>query len=659
LCGINGILSNDPEIKSSILHLNKLVRHRGPDDEGYVCVDTQTGSWVSFSGEDSIEQIRSTLPDISFADFHNFNLVFGHRRLSIIDLSKRGHCPMSDENGKVWITYNGEIYNYIELRQELESFGFKFRTQSDTEVIIRAYQKWGEEAFTRFNGMWAFGLWDSVNGKLILSRDRFGVKPLYYMICKDYFAFSSEIKPLIYLRDEFTINEAKIPFFLLYGNRLNSEETYIDNIHSLRPSHYLVYNWGNLNIKRYYSAAVRKNDDRSEQQLGEELLNLFIDSVKLRFRSDVPVGTCLSGGFDSSSIAAISHLISPRKLNTFSAVWSQKECDESRYIDIVNTAFGCTANKIEPPAEEFEETFDKISYYQEIPTEGPGLYPQWYVMKKANGVVKVLLDGQGGDEVFGGYFSTGFYLKSLIADGNYGAALSNWKLALKYLSERGIHSFASSLFPHLYNKAVRGFLSDRHRMLNDSILSKLNKEKLYLDTAPPEIFDNYLNNLSYHYVTNLTVPALLHYEDRSSMAHSIESRVPFLDYRLVEFGLNLPARFLSEKNGTRPLYRRVFEKYLPAQITARKDKLGYPTPFAKWTRTSLKSMVSDVLLNGTKLKPFINRQFVEKKLREHFENKIDFSWEIWRLLSFEKFLSLPGKVRRRTEHRFEESNLYP
>jgi len=195
-------------------------------------------------------------------------------------------------------------------------------------------------------------------------------------------------------------------------------------------------------------------------------------------------------------------------------------------------------------------------------------------------------------------------------------------------------------------------------MLNNSMLDKSNREQLYLDIAPPKRFGNYLNNLAYHYITNLTIPALLHYEDRSSMAHSIESRVPFLDYRLVEFGLNLPAQYLSDEGGTRPLYRKAFEKYLPAQITARTDKLGYPTPFAHWTRTSLRFLVTETLLNSRRLIPYINRKFVEKRLKEHLDNRIDFSWEIWRLLSFERFLTLQEKIRKKEEKRFEESNIY-
>jgi asparagine synthase (glutamine-hydrolysing) len=648
LCGISGILSDDPEIKRSISYINALLKHRGPDDEGFLLINTHTGLSQSFSGEDSVDKIKNAYPNISSAEFDNYNLALGHRRLTIIDLSEQGHCPMSDEDGKIWITYNGEIYNYIELREELKSYGFKFRTQSDTEVIIKSYLKWGEECFSHFNGMWAFAIWDSLKKKLILSRDRFGIKPLYFVKLKNFFAFSSEMKPLLHLAPEnFEINDKKIPFFLLYGNRLNDEETYISNIQSLKPSHYLIFENGSVKIKLYYEIPVT-NDSKPENALKEELLSLFTDSVKLRFRSDVPVGTCLSGGFDSSSIVAISHEIFSKGLNTFSAVWSYKECDESNYIDIVNRKFNCVPNKVEPSVDEFESIFTKIIYYQEIPTEGPGLHPQWYVMKKAKGNVKVLLDGQGGDEVFGGYLLRGAFLKSLIIDRKYKELFTYRNMYYSFLAENGFHDFSSTLFPNMYNKIFRGFLSNRYKILNKETLSKMSKNELYYDIAPPVRFKSYLNNIDYHFITNLSIPALLHYEDRSSMAHSIESRVPFLDYRLVEFGINLPPQYLSDEKRTRPLFRSVFENLLPKQVVERKDKLGYPVPFAEWTRGRLKNWIFDTLTNPKAVSyKYLDLKQVEKHLTEHFNNKIDYGWNIWRLLSLEKFLELINSVKHR------------
>jgi len=410
MCGINGILSTDSEIKRKIITQNKLLSHRGPDDEGFTAINTSNNEYISFAGDDSIQYYKHKLENIQNADFSSFDLFLGHRRLSIIDLSEKGHAPMSDSTNKIWITYNGEIYNYIELRDELLSCGYKFRSSTDTEVIIYAYLKWGLECVNHFNGMWAFGLWDGIKKRLFLSRDRFGVKPLYYSYSNNYFAFSSELKPLAYLiGNKVEINELSIGQFFINGNRFNTESTYLKNIFSLPPSHYLIYKEGPAAPVKYYDIADNKTDVPDEKLISE-MDRLLTDAIKLRFRSDVTVGTCLSGGFDSSSIVAFSNKFLTRPLETFSAVWEDKRCDESKYIDLINSKYNCKEHKIIPREDEFESIFKKIHYFQEIPTEGPGLYPQWHVMQSAKNNVKVLLNGQGGDEVFGGYFMDQTYL---------------------------------------------------------------------------------------------------------------------------------------------------------------------------------------------------------------------------------------------------------
>lgn len=650
MCGINGIIGHNSELKKKISTMNLLLKHRGPDDEGFVCINSQDGLINQFSGDDSIEYIKNTHKHITAADFVKYDLVFGARRLSIIDLSEKGHIPMSDSTGKIWITYNGEVYNYIELREELRSFGYKFNTECDTEVIIYSYLHWGEECLNHFNGMWAFAIWDGFKNKLFLARDRFGIKPLYYSLINSSFAFSSEIKPLIILKPGlFEVDEARIPFFVLYGNRLNTDNTYIKDIYSLKPSHYLVYQNEEIFVKKYYEIPIIPYFEKTEDQLKDKIIEILTDSVKLRFRSDVPVGTCLSGGFDSSGIVSLSSQMNVIGLNTFSAVWKDKECDESNYIDIINREFGCYENKIEPLAEEFEDVFEKLSYYQEIPTEGPGLIPQWYVMKKAKSKVKVLLDGQGGDEVFGGYYGTWTFLLSIMKEKKIMSFFSNLKLFFNFLNKNDLHHLSSYLFPYLYNKVVRGYLSNNFNILNKDILSKTPKHELYYDAAPPKLFKHYINNFSYHYIRTLTIPSLLHYEDRASMAHSIESRVPFLDYRLVQLGINLHPHHLIYKKVSRPLYRKALENNLPAEIINRKIKLGFPTPFAKWTRKTLKPMVTDILLSKkSKIYEYLNMDFVKQKLDSHFEEKIDFSWFIWRLLSLEKFLSIVNTIKSKS-----------
>ena len=642
MCGINGIVTSDYSLQKKIEKLNVLLKHRGPDDEGFVAINRNSGKFAQYSGNDSIDSVKHNYPHISLLADTGFDLLLAHRRLSIIDLSENGHGPMCSQNGRYWITFNGEIYNYLELREELTALGHSFRTLSDTEVILKAYEQWGYDCLNRFNGMWAFAIWDNSKKILFLARDRFGIKPLYYTKTDDMFAFSSEIKPLASLYPERPlINKNKIPFYLIYGNRLNSEETYLENISSLPSSHYLILSENKLEVQRYYDIEKQGSGSLSESELQDKIIHLLTDSIRLRFRSDVPVGTCLSGGFDSSSIVSLSSGIKKGGLNTFSAVWKEKECDESYYIDIVNSKYGCIEHKTYPAEEHFESVFRKLCYFQEIPTEGPGLYPQWFVMQKAGENVKVLLDGQGGDEVFGGYFQMGAYLRGILKDRRLIKLLGESGNFVQFLNKNGIHSFAGWLFPRQYGYLTRSRLSAKFDIVNKQLLSEMPKQSLYFDIEPVKKFGNYLGDLSYHFIRNITIPALLHYEDRSSMAHSIESRVPFLDYRLVELGVNLNSRYLSHKGVTRPLYRRALRPYLPSEVVNRKDKLGFPTPFSNWTKTSLKPFINDNLLEkNSRLHDFIDSVTLQKNLYEHYNNSKDYSWEIWRLLSLKCFIDL-------------------
>lgn len=641
MCGINGIITAKADLKNKIIKANKILHHRGPDDEGFTFINISTDKYLRYSGEDSVKEIKELYPLLLHHSSADEEVVLAHRRLSIIDLSINGHCPMTVNNGRLWITYNGEIYNYIELKQELKSLGHTFTGNSDTEVILHSYLEWGKDCLNKFNGMWAFAIWDTKYKRLFAARDRFGVKPFYYSVNKDYFAFSSEIKPLVlYNNNPPEIRISKIPFYLIYGNRLNTNETYINDIYSLPASSYMIYENKNLTLNQYYDIP-RLPDDKSEEELKSEIVKLLEDSIKLRFRSDVPVGTCLSGGFDSSSIVSLSAKVYNKNIETFSAVWNEKSCDESEYIDIVNNTYNCNPNKVIPGETEFSDVFEKLCYFMEIPTEGPGLYPQWFVMNKAKEKVKVLLDGQGGDEVFGGYFQMGAYLRGIIKDRKIFKLAVESPNFLQFLNKTGIHSFSSWLFPKQYGYLTRSKLSEKFDIINKDLLNSLSAKEIYFDSDPPKKFGNYLSDLSYHFIRNITIPALLHYEDRSSMAHSIESRVPFLDYRLVELGVNLSSNNLSHRGVSRPLYRKALKKYLPQEIVNRKDKLGFPVPFEKWTKSSLKNYIYDNLNNNRfGLYNYISQTKLTQNLNDHFGGLKNYSWEIWRLLSLNQFLKL-------------------
>ena len=493
MCGIFGIVSKKPVSNNILIKMNDLLIHRGPDDEGFLAYNTDSKIFCQCSGDNTIPDLKNKYTHIADTALSGFNLFLGHRRLSIIDLSENGHQPMSDSSGKVWISYNGEIYNYIELKEELIKSGYTFKSKSDTEVILNSYLKWGKDCVNRFNGMWAFAIWDSINNILFLSRDRFGVKPIYYTYSQDHFAFSSEIKPLLYfLNHNVTINEKEILNFILYANDKPVNGTYINEIPEIPASHNLIYSNKEISIEKYYEIPV--NNIANNFNLEEQLVTILQDSIKLRFRSDVPVGTCLSGGFDSTSIVSLASNLFNGNISTFSAVWSDAKSDESKYIDIVNNKFKTKSYKIEPDVSNFRSDFEKIQYYQEIPTIGPGLIPQWYVMDLSKNHVKVLLNGQGGDELFGGYFKSYDYLLALLKSKKIFEFLKNFDLSKNILKQDGLRTYLSYIFPKSYY-----FLYNRlsqNKIVN--ILSKDYKQLYHINHKESDKynkFENYIKNL--------------------------------------------------------------------------------------------------------------------------------------------------------------------
>lgn len=636
MCGIFGIVSDKKINSDLLLKMNNLLKHRGPDDEGYLFLNIYNKKFRECSGEDTIEIIKNKYTHIRNVSLADYNLFFGHRRLSIIDLSENGHQPMCDSSEKIWITYNGEIYNYIELRDELVKSGYKFKSKTDTEVILNSYLKWGTDCVNHFNGMWAFAIWDSYKNFLFLSRDRFGVKPIYYTYSSEHFAFSSEIKPLIcFLNYNVTIKEKELINFILYANNKPVNGTFLNEIYEIPASNNLFYQNKSISIEKYYNIPINNNSfhDNSEK----ELTTILTDSVKLRFRSDVPVGTCLSGGFDSTSIVSLANIQLNGNLKTFSAVWSDSKSDESKYIDIVNNKFQTEYHKVEPQVSDFINDFERIHYYQELPTIGPGLIPQWHVMNLSKDFVKVLLNGQGGDELFGGYFKSNDYLLALLKAKKYLEFFRNFDISKNILKTDGLKTYLSYIFPKSYYYLHKNFSKNNFANILDSDFKYYYESNNNVEKK----FGDYLKNKSYDFIVNKTIPSLLHYEDRASMAHSIESRTPFLDYRLVEFAFNLDWKSLIEKETSRPFYRNALKPYIPIEVFERKDKLGYPTPFSTWIATDLNEYVNDTLTNKNLLSvKYFNISAIMKLLDKHIKNSLDISWLIWRILSFEYWIKL-------------------
>ena len=519
MCGISCIVSqnNSPIDCQSISAMNDAILHRGPDGVGY---------------------------------FFGSNFAFGHRRLAILDLSPAGHQPM-EYLGRYVICFNGEVYNYLELHEELKKAGFVFHSMCDTEVILAAYAKWGEDCVSHFNGMWAFTLFDKTRNVLFCSRDRFGVKPFYYSLVGNNFACASEIKQFTALDGwKASLNQPRAHDFLVYGIFDHTEETLFDGVFQLRGGHNLVYdlNGHDFEIKRWYdlekkSSLLQQIDFPAAVVMFRGLLE---DSVRLRLRSDVKVGSCLSGGLDSSSIVCIANDLLRRqnaheKQETISSCFSNKLYDEQQYIDEVIKKTEAVSHRVYPQFEELPRVLDRLIWHQDEPFGSTSMFAQWNVFECAreNGLI-VMLDGQGADEELAGYHS--FYRPFFQ---HLWHTLQWKKLAHEIYSCKRLHK--SSLSQSIKDLAYTVLPLNALCFLKNGARKKsVSKYFSFLpDALTVQCLEKHtsLNRFSCSQLLNTNLPMLLHYEDRNSMAHSIESRVPFLDYRLVEFALSLKDDF--------------------------------------------------------------------------------------------------------------------
>ena len=610
MCGIAGIFNRggEPVTAAELVAMARVQAHRGPDDEGL---------WTAG------------------------NIGFSHRRLSIIDLSDAAHQPMENEDGSVVMVTNGEIYNYIELMAELKEKGHVFRSRSDTEVMVHAYEEWGEDCVTRFNGMWAFALWDAREKKLLLSRDRFGIKPLYYTLDGDRLLFSSEIKALLEVLP--SLREPNYPYlghFLATSFQDDGEETFFKDVRQLLPARSMTVTAAGINIRRhwYYS----REEARSKYDYSDTdgtFRFLLTDSVRLRMRSDVPVGTCLSGGLDSSTIVALASGMIDGKVKTFSSIYEEKEANEIRYVEAVVKKYRPEEYLIRPDQKELFDLLPLMIYHQDEPCSAPGLFSQWHVMKVAKGRVKVLLDGQGGDEILGGYFHF-FppYMATLAKEGLGFRPARLLKLAADARSIRELtgHNFALSTIFYFLPRKERERLKSK-RMLSGTPLHPelIGAMKANPVKRPcPAKAGNDLDTALYSSIERDTLPALLHFEDRDSMAFSLEARTPFLDYRLVEFCLGLDCTDKIDGTVTKAILRRTMEGTVPQEVINRRDKMGFPTPVSRWFRNSPRA--EEIIFSG----PFLSRNLIEpgaarRAFEEHKKGERDHGLAIWRWINTE------------------------
>ena len=613
MCGITGFFSYKNKIDTKKYYeAHKKIAHRGPDDEGFIYKDINN-NLEYLSGDDTIAELKNRE---HITTKTSFSLILGHRRLSIIDLSSYGHQPFVYEN--LSMVYNGEIFNYIELRDELIVLGYNFETKSDTEVFLKAYHFWGVECFNKFNGMWAAAIYDHNKDEIILTRDRFGIKPLYYSIINDNLIFGSEIKFVSSFLDKLEVNEKMIYEFLRFNHIDHTNQTLFKNIYQIEPSSYMVYSTDTTKINKYFEIKDVKSSDK--------IIKAYLkDSIKLRMRSDVEVGSLLSGGIDSSTILGfINSEKYTNKFQTFSAVFEEEQFSEKKYIDKFETEnIDLKKHFIYPKAEDLKSFIDELIYTQEEPFRSLAVFSQYEIYKyiKTNTNTTVLLNGQGADEIFTGY--TNFYYIYLLEL----LRTFNWKLFV--VEFNALKKNRSLSTKNIFMQLAKTFLSlfierkDKYKIFN----------KNFTPIKPKKKFRDLLKDSLYENLTFSALREYLRYEDKNSMRFSLESRLPFLDYRLVQsvYSLNNEEKI---KNGVSKFtLRKITKDKMPDETLNRKDKMGFISPQEVWQKTILKEELDkafeDIEKNG--LFEFIDKKNIAKLYEKYEKGLIDNWGLIWNI----------------------------
>jgi asparagine synthase (glutamine-hydrolysing) len=648
-----------------------LVRHRGPDDEGYVFIDPSSARSVALAGDDTTEDIfqhefkyAPTQFIQSWLGRHSvYRLGMMARRLSILDLSPAGHQPMCNDDGTVWIVHNGEIYNYQEIRKELQSKGYRFVSNTDTEVILHAYQEWGPLCLHKFNGMWAFSIWDARHHLLFCACDRFGIKPFYYFYDRDVFAFASEIKAILGSGMVGRVpNDEIIYDYLVHGLVDHRDETFFRGINRLRGGHWLSISEGAgaPTVQCYYDIREKQEplELLSDDEYARRFYGLFEDSIRLRLISDVPVGTCLSGGLDSSSIACVVNRVKREQSRAareedFQKVFTAcfEEYDESRFALEVAERIAAEAHWISPTAEAFAQELDNLMWHQEEPFDFIGAYAQWCVFKLIHQTgIKVTLDGQGGDELLAGYYRD--YISELLMD-----LLSEFRLkrlfeelvAFNLVYNPKVYGIPKSKTLYLATRlprwAYRSVVSHARRRLGseDRSASWLRPE-FAAQVGRREIFQYQQSSTrferqSYERFMLNGLPALLRLADKSSMAHSVESRTPFLDYRLVEFLFSIPREQKIRNGVTKCVLRKAMKGILPEVIRSRPDKMGFYPRFDSWLRNELRSLITEILTSQRfQERPYVDPAEVVREVDSYLQGNTNISRYLWRWINLELWM---------------------
>lgn len=610
MCGICGIVAigRPPEL-DTVEAMARRLDHRGPDGSGSFAAD---------------------------------GVALGFRRLAIIDLSDAGMQPFASADGRLQLVHNGEIYNYRELRTQLEGLGHSFRSATDTEVILAAYRQWGESCVERFVGMWAFAIWDADRELLFASRDRFGIKPFYYRYDAGRLVFASE--PKAFLADpslRLQANDRVVADYLAQSYLDHIDETFFVGITRLPPAHNLTATRDGIRLRRYWR--LEPGAPPAEAP-ADAIRHAFDESIRLHLRSDVPIGSCLSGGIDSSAVVgSVSRLLRAAstealavgaRQRTFTAYFPDSGFDERPYAEEV-----VRRSDTEPHWITFDDTqlvsdLPAIVATQDEPFGSTSMVAQWYVMQAAaRAGLKVMLDGQGGDEVFGGYRAfVGFRLADLLARGR----LRTLGAELRAFGD--VHSgsaltaaLARPFAPERLTRFVRAHLRGSAGLLGPSL-----RNVAPVQPSNGSAFSERLRRHQELVLMHRGLPELLRYEDRNSMAHSLEARVPFLDHRLVELAFSLPGDELIRGGRTKDVFRRALADVLPESVASRRDKLGFVTPERRWFRGELGVMADDVFASRSCIdRGLVDAAAARKRLARHRRGQIDAGMELWRALNVE------------------------
>lgn len=626
MCGIAGIVHRDPArpVDPAVLdRMTDALEHRGPDDRGVAV-------WGGVG--------------------------FGNRRLSIIDL-EGGHQPMTTPDGRLALTYNGELYNYIELRTELLERGIELRTHSDTEVVLQLYAAFGLDMFERMNGMFAFALYDRAHGRVLFARDRFGEKPLYVHRGEHGLSFASEIKALLQNPDvETRPDQAALHEYLTFQYCLG-ERTLFEDVTKLRPASYLLVDetGQTLESREYWSLGFEEDHQSGDEYFVDELRFLLEDAVKIRLRSDVAVGTYLSGGLDSSIVASLAAKLLGHGLPAFTGYFAGgAEYDETPYARSVAAQNGSEHHLVEATAAQFAELLPRLIWFMDEPAAGPGAFPQYVVSKLASEQVKVVLGGQGGDELFGGYARyLMLYLEESIKGSIFGsqdpvrhvvtlgrvlphlALLQQYVPLLKRFWSDGLFGPVEQRYFSLVARSAH--LED---CLSPEFLAGRDPEHLY--EAFEAQFNDVLGRVSTGgsalvnrmtaYDARTMLQSLLHVEDRMSMAVSLESRLPLLDHRIAELAYRMPPALKYHDGEPKSVLKRAVGGLVPAPVLARRDKMGFPVPFVEWSRGELRDFVGDILLGeSARARGMYQSAGIERLI----EGEMPYGREVWGLLCLE------------------------